>query len=250
MALDPIFYQRATTTNLGMLDGIQIIRPDRTTNPYAANNQLSFASSSVQDYPAGTGIGSVTIYGIVEYGSGNYRAFRETAVAQGTTSVQVTCTCPGPIVHDLGRTHRVYYAEAAPDSYSPTNNGANVGTITIKVGATSVLTIPAGRGKSEAAIWSSATDQIGHLTKWQVSLTEQTGEPKVVLNLWKRTYGGPWSIIASGYVSSNARRYDDAFSEPGYVLEGNCDLKLTAEASQGNASLTAGLDIYRISGTY
>jgi hypothetical protein len=141
--------------------------------PFASVAAAStIVSDSTDDAAAGTGARTVRVYGL----DSNWEPVEETATLNGTSSVALSNSYL-----------RVYRAKVLTAGTAETN----VGTISVDIDSVTSAVIPADKGQTLQAVFTSAANEMWELISLYVSVTgKTTGVAEMALQM--RTDGGAW----------------------------------------------------------
>lgn len=162
--------------------------------------------------------GTVTLYGL----DANYNAIQESLVVSSSTTVTSTKT--------FSRLYRAYFEDGT----------SNVGVITVKVGAITVLQITAGKAQTLMAIYTVPAGYTAYILKGVMSCganADATGD------MYVRYFGqSAFRVGHSFEVSGAGGQYVYDFATPIAIPE-KSDIDIRASVRSNNARVSAAFDI-------
>ncbi len=191
--------------------------------------QLSIASSSIEDAIGGSGTSSVRIGGLKLLGL-VYRRDSVDVTLAGTASV---------VVAGWSQAFRVHRAFAIAGT-------ANVGVITMTIGSTPVVEIPAGIGQTETATETTGTHERAYTRAIFASMLAGSGtSPKAILKWWVKPCDGPWRVFLTPLVITPAGgQVVHVFPSDGPIVPTLHDMKSEVFTFTGtSADIVAGMDL-------
>ena len=185
---------------------------------------VTVSSDDADDTSAGTGARTVQIYGL----DANFEQIDETLTMNGVTGV----TSSNSYL-------RVFRMKVITAGTTETNEG----TISTVHGATTVAEIPAGKGQTLMAVYTTPANRKAYLVAWNFS-AEKSRAAVLSVSLEMRTDGGAWQTKETESVNTDgAGRFNTTFPIALRVPE-KTDIRLRVTSNTANdVAVHGGFDL-------
>ena len=200
----------------------------------ARTHQITSTSASDDGDPAGVGANTVRVYGLTGWGT-----------AEVSEDITMNGTADVPTANSYVIIHRMKVLTKGATS-------VNVGVITATADTDSTVTaqINASQGQSQMAIYGIPSTQTAYMTNYYASLVKSASattcsmelivnpEPDVELTNFVIKH-------LNGMQSDGSNNFPNKFDPP-FSIAGPAIIKIRANCSSSNNTVTAGFDLYLI----
>lgn len=186
---------------------------------------LTIVSTSANDAAAGTGARTVKLL----YLDANYKQQIATVTLNGLTAVSAGVSAI--------RCDRAFVMTAG-------SGGSNAGNLSIKIGASTVTTIPANEGQTLKAAFTIPADYSqSYLRRLYASIPTKTAA-SAIIRLKIRPFGGAWRTWRIIGASSSAGIVEEVFERSiASHVEPKWDIVINADVSGNGIAVAAGFDL-------